>query len=175
MYDSSEPLADHKRRKLPNEEFSLPSRWATKKDAPKTTVEAAKRKSPILFYFFLGSSIFAAAAFALMSLSLVGQGRSVSGNKIDVEVIGKSFAEGGEQMNVKVLMRNRNAAPLTLSDLVVSYPQTGADGTRQKEERRSIDTIGPGSEKIEEYSIKLFGSEGVTVPIKARLEYRVSG
>lgn len=175
LYDSNAPLPEHKRRKLPNEEFQLPSRWSTKKELPKTTVEAAKRKSPLLFYFFIGSSIFAAAAFALMSLSLVGQGRSVSGNKIDVEVIGKSFAEGGEQMNVKVLMRNRNAAPLTLSDLVVSYPQTGADGTHQKEERRSIDTIAAGSEKIEEYSIKLFGSEGSTIPIKARLEYRVEG
>lgn len=175
LYDSNNPLPEHNRRKLPNEEFSLPSRWSTKKEIPRTSVEAAKKKSPILFYFFLGCCIFAAGAFALMSLSLVGQGRSVSGDKIDLEIIGKTFAEGGEQMNVKVLMRNRNAAPLALADLVVSYPQTGADGTHQKEERRAIDTIGAGSEKIEEYSIKLFGSEGSTIPIKARLEYRVGG
>jgi hypothetical protein len=171
LYDPQTPSNNRKRSDLSHKMASAPRTWSTGQSGPRPE----RKQRPVLLWFFLGSCAFAALMFVVMSFSLLGSGSAVSNQKIDIEILGKSFAQGGEELEFQVVVRNRNNAQLELADLSLEYPMSGDSDVRVSEDRRDLGTISATSERVELFDIKLFGAKDATVPITARLEYRVAG
>ena len=154
------------------------------KDIPHTWQDEAEHISPSktssfvnhFKLFFIG-----ALGFFVLALMIVGftvfSGRSgVSHNAIDLEILTRSFVNGGESIDITIEIVNNNAIPLELVDLVLQYPQAArASNTDMVRDRRSIGTLMPGVPRRENFEIMLFGQEGDIRDIEAILEYRIDG
>ena len=127
----------------------------------------------------------------------LGGNNNVSNNNIDINVLGNSFTDGGQQLPLIVSVTNRNSSALELVDLVVEYPRgtsgalpsvpdtphsagststTTTDTTNNTERlRESIGTIAAGATQSQSINPILFGQQGSVSTIKISIEYRVEG
>lgn len=172
LYESGAKISVKPRRAIHDEAAQVPRSWGT---GNASYTPKPKKSRPILAWFFLAACGFAVLSFVVMSLSLSGQGRSVSNRNIEVQILGKGFAEGGEELEYEVVVRNSNNAPLQLSDLVLEHPETGDADTRVNSDRRDLGTIAGRSERSEKFNVRLYGAAESTIPLTARLEYRITG
>lgn len=129
--------------------------------------------------FFLASLAFFVVATGAAAYWFFLGGNFVSPQHIDLEIVAPSLVDGGSQVDLQIIITNRNQAPLKLADLVLTYP----DGTRVavdpekplQTERQSIGTIASGQSIKRTASALFFGPEGSTQSIKASLEYSIEG
>lgn len=125
---------------------------------------------------FIGSIVFVfiSAGFFIFSL-FTGRAR-LTGENVGVTVNAKTFADSGEEVNVKVSITNQNAVPMELAKLIFSYPLgTVRDPNAAKETTRELGTIGAGETREELFTIQLFGEQGTEKSLNAMVEYRLQG
>ena len=133
-------------------------------------------------WWILGAAIvfFAAALLFFAYYFFIGNGSgNASSSNIDISISGPPQIEGGVPTELQVSVANRNAVPLELADIIVTYPS----GTRSPtdfstdlpSQRISLGTIEAGGVRQGTVSAVLAGNAGETAAIKVELEYRLSG
>lgn len=153
--------------------YGVPEEWSEEKSmkGPK------KIKLPHGFFkkFFFFSLAFFVVALIFTSIKFYGGSNTVSPENINITVLGNSFAAGGEELPLQVIIENKNNVALELSDLLVEYPK-GLNGEATGDFvriRKSLGTIAPGGMANEAIKVVLFGEQGTTKDIKVSLEYRI--
>lgn len=124
--------------------------------------------------FFFGAVAYFGYFFAFGGGSL----RASSAN-IDIAVAGPPQLAGGEKTELQIVVTNRNNVPLTLAELVITYP----DGTRSPSDlatplpsqRISLGTIEPGGRRQGTVTAVFAGNSGEHAVVKVELEYHLAG
>lgn len=174
LYSNYVDIKEKPRSHMHREHFNVSDDWQDEQQ--KTPfVKQSVNHVPIFRKFFIGAAIFflAAIVFALISL-FVGK-NMVSTDSIDMQILTRSFVDGGQELDVTVQVINKNTSPLELADLVLSYPKSSVSDVEIERDRRSLGTVAPGETAVEDFSILLFGEEGEERQLQASLEYRVEG
>ncbi|MDH5442293.1 MAG: hypothetical protein OEX08_01685 [Candidatus Nomurabacteria bacterium] len=162
-----------KRASLATSHRTVPRSWtAQERSSPRKQKSLPSSLFKKMFFISLSFFIFAAAVGVIL---FVGGSTTVSNEKIDIELLGRAFADGGEPLDLQVVVTNRNAANLELADLVISYPESSRVDSPVTRIRRSLETVQSGRSQTEDVSLVLFGEEGDIRTINARLEYRIAG
>lgn len=129
--------------------------------------------------FFLGSVAFFFIAAGAAAFYFFGGGSFVSPQNIDLEIIAPSLVDGGSQVDLQVIVTNRNQAKLILSDLIITYP-TGTRDPKDPQkplqaDRQSVGTIASGQAIKRTSSGVLYGQEGSMQQVHVALEYSIEG
>jgi hypothetical protein len=139
-------------------------------------VKKKKTKSSFFKKFFILSIIFFIGAVGYTSYKFLLDDSTVSSNKIDLEIIGNSFAKGGDDLPLQIEITNRNNASLEYAGLIIEYPRGANDDSDVvRLEKDEIGTIKPGETVIRNIRVKLYGAEKSIRNIKTSLEYRPEG
>ncbi|MFQ5540970.1 MAG: hypothetical protein ACE5F4_01855 [Candidatus Paceibacteria bacterium] len=164
-----------RRSRLSSQPRSARERWEPARPAPRRP----RRRQNWLSVLFVSSVVFflIAAAFALF-LFFSGN-NTVSVRNVDVAISGPTEVRAGEALSLSVVVTNRNAVPMELTDLVVEFPA----GTRSETDvtvelpriRESLGTIQPGESVNRTVRAVVFGQADTDTTIDASVEYRVPG
>lgn len=178
------PLADI-RTPLNPSTAEAPVAWAKEEqeepEVPKKAslyYEEPKKGMSLPAKFLIGSVGFFALAAAAAAYMFFGGGNLISPQNIDIQIIAPSLVDSGKAQTFQFIITNRNSSALTLSDLVIEYP----DGTRDpkdstktlQHERQSIGTISSGQQIKRTATAVLYGQEGTPQKLQATLEYSVA-
>lgn len=126
---------------------------------------------------FIGSVAFFVIALIVAVFLFFGGNNTVSTENVAIQIAGPSEIGAGSTLSLQVVVTNRNAVPMELSDLIVEFPE----GTRSAVDvsstlprvRESLGTIDPGESVNRTIRAVLFGIQGQDFPIQATVEYRV--
>lgn len=132
-------------------------------------------KSSIFRKVFWGSIIFFCASAIFGLIMFFGESNTVSGNNIDITVLGNAFANGGEELPLQIQVTNKNSVKLEYSDLLIEYQRGAGLGEDIYRERIGVGDIPAGDIVKELLNVTLFGQQGTSRDIKITLEYRVPG
>ncbi len=123
---------------------------------------------------FIGACVFALIAVGAFAFSLFTGRARLTGENVVVSVQTKTFADSGEEINVKVSVANENPLPMELVKLTFKYPVGSTkDENAVKEMTRDLGTIGSGQVRDETFTITLFGEQGIEKNLSAVVEYRL--
>jgi hypothetical protein len=171
-YDES---TSYRRGALREQRHDVKDEW----DKPKDEEMYNKKqtiKSSFFKKFFILSIIFFIGAVGYSVYNFFSNDSTVSGNKINLEIIGSSFTKGGEDLPLQIEITNRNSANLESATLIIEYPKGANDDSEMiRLDRDEIGTIKPGETVIRNIRVKLYGSEKSIKNIKVNLEYRPEG
>jgi hypothetical protein len=92
-------------------------------------------------------------------------------------ILGNSFVAGGAELPIQVEIANKNAADLVDATLTLYYPKGATDetGTDVMRIERPMGTIGSGKTKSEEFTVILYGEQGISRALTATLSYKLAG
>ena len=138
-----------------------------------------KKKMAFSTKFFLASVAFFVVAAGGAAFYFLGGGNFVSPQNIDLEIIAPSLVDGGSQVDLQVIVTNRNSSSLILTDLVITYP-TGTRDPKDPQkplqaDRQSVGAIASGQAVKRTSSAILYGQEGSTQLVHVALEYSLAG
>lgn len=123
-----------------------------------------------MFLFFLGAVTYAYIYFQKGTYV-------VSPDKVEIVVSGPVSVKSGEVNDFSIDITNRNTVDLTLSDLVIQYPQgtmSAIDATMSlTNERIDVGTIKPGETVRRKASAVFFGEENVKKNINYAVEFSI--
>lgn len=168
------------RKKLRSRDFNTQNDWNDGSLEEKLQAyEEPKRKFNFFMLFFVMALIFFLGALGFAAFNFYGGTKSVSGNDVDISVIGPVAIGGGDELTLDVIIQNNNPSQLETVDLVVEYP----DGTKSSEDlrtdlprvREGLGIIEPNSVVKRSVSAALFGGEGEEKKISVSVEYRLPG
>jgi hypothetical protein len=138
--------------------------------------------SPKYTKFFKGFFFFAILFFILAvgyGVYTFMKGKStVSGDNIEITVLGNAFVQAGEELPIQIEIVNKNNAKLELVDLVVEYPRgANSDSTTDmiRLPREAIGTIKAGERIERNKKVVLYGDQGSIRNVTVRLEYHPEG
>jgi hypothetical protein len=155
--------------------------WETASAAPAPdpfmlTLKKRDQQKSLFKKLFIASCAFAVVAGGFFAYSLFTGKARLTGENVDVIVTSKTFADSGEEVNVKVSIANKNSVPMEFSKLSFSYPLgTARDANAVKEVSRDLGTIGAGETRDETFTFSLFGEQGTEKNFAAMVEYRLQG
>lgn len=127
--------------------------------------------------FFMYSLGFSGLAILFALIMFFTGGNSVSTNSIDINILGNSFAAGGEEVPYEVEVVNRNSSALQLADLFVEY-EKGGDSSSGASHVRTLNSLGNiegGKTSTKNIFLTLYGAEGTVKNIDFTLQYRIAG
>lgn len=142
-----------------------------------TSPDRPRGKFGTLEWVFIASIAFFIVAAAVSGLLFISGNNTVSTRNVDIVVSGPNEIGAGETLPLQVVVTNRNAVPMQLTDLIMEFP----DGTRSDVDlavelpriRESVGTIEPGESINRTIRARVFGEAGSDVVVKASAEYRV--
>lgn len=163
------------RRPLYNEGPEASREWAHE-DHPMRKKGMFSKFTP-LEILFTGSIIFFVGAAAVAGLLLFSGDNTVSTKNVGIAVSGPTSIRAGDVVTLQIIITNRNAVPMNLTDMLVEFPS----GTRSEADvsvdlpriRDSLGTIQPGETVNRTVKAVLFGTQGAPVDVKVTAEYRV--
>ncbi len=127
--------------------------------------------------FFRWSLGFLGFALVFAAVMFFTGGNTVSNNAIEINVLGNSFASGGEELPLQIEVSNKNAGSLELVDLFVEYDK-GSDasgGAGRVRDLYSLGTIDAGRTVMKRIFVTVYGEQGSSKDISVRLQYRLRG
>lgn len=135
-----------------------------------------QKKNPLIALFVASVLFFVIASVASGFFFLRG-GQPVSGNNIQVEMLGPTTVGGGEELILQVAFTNRNPVALRAADFIIDFPE----GTRsaddlsknQKQTREQLGIVKSGETVNKTIRAVLFGEEGSQQTIKVTIEYGI--
>jgi hypothetical protein len=124
--------------------------------------------------FFIG-----AGGVFIYYFTIGGGSPNASASNIDISVSGPPQITSGEPTELQIVVDNRNNIPLSLADLVITYPS----GTRSPtdfstdlpSQRITLGSIEAGGQRQGTVSAVLSGTAGQSADVKVELEYHMSG
>ncbi len=158
---------------LHGESFNVNHEWA-QSSAVKKAKNMLGHKTFFRTFFIISFS-FLVIAIGFLYYSLQQKTNIVSNDRIDLTILGNSFAQGGEQFSLEVATTNRNRAQLELADIIVTYPKDASDKGEKLRAKMDIGTITPGETKRTVIPLVLYGESGSIKPISIMLEYHIAG
>jgi len=169
LYRPDVVIKQKPRAKLHREHTAIPERWGS--GDKRTTVPRKKIAIPSSLFskLFIGSAIFFVIAATIAVVTIVTSS-NVSSRRISLEVLGRTFVDGGEPLPLQIVIGNNNNTQIELADILIDYP-TNTGGTEHL--RQSIGTVPARQQIIEDFNLTLFGEEGSVIPLKVTLEYRI--
>lgn len=157
-------------------DFTVDTAWKPD-EATMHVFAPPKKPSPVYKKFFLGSIAFAVVAGVFAVVMLFGGNNTVSTELVKINILGNAFVAGGEDLPLTISIDNGNSVSIDSSELVVEYPR-GSDVTNTGDYERKRITLGniaAGEQRNENIHLVLYGEQGSTKDITARIEYRVRG
>lgn len=149
--------------------------WGTTELAHDTTVHHKSARGYKKFFVF-------AVLFFLMGLgaalfSYYRGAITLSSKNVDLVILGNSFVGGGEELPVQIEIANKNSADLVDAKLSIEYPKGATDetGTDVMRVDRDLGTIGSGKTKSQDFTVILYGEQGISRTINATLTYELAG
>jgi len=143
------------------------------------TRQAAPRRPGVSGYkrFFLFSLFFFLLALAALAFSVYRGALTLSSKNVDLVVLGNSFVAGGDELPIQVEIVNKNSSDLLDVMLTLDYPKGATDVTGSDVVRieKSLGTIGSGKTKSEAFAVVLYGEQGLSRTVTARLSYTLAG
>lgn len=148
-------------------------------DDPMAKSKLGKIKIHTSFFkkFFFVSLGFAVLAVVFAVFMFFSGGNTVSNANIEINVLGNSFAAGGEELPLQVEVANKNASALELADLFVEYDKGGdaSSGAGHVRDLNSLGTVSAGGAISKSLFVTLYGEQGSTKNIDFTLQYRLHG
>ena len=178
LYSPNTQFQVRGRKRLRNKDYELQDDWEDKQAADFSQTIAKKKISifakiaAVAFVFFVASLSY--AYFMFMSGD-----QTVSTNDVEITVIGPVAIGGGEELSLDIIVENNSNIELNTVDIVIELPEGTKSATNLQAElpriRDGIGNIAPQSVVRENYRAALFGEEGTSQNITARIEYSVPG
>lgn len=149
--------------------------------APTASAQPAPRPSnkrlSWLEFFFVGSVVFFVLAASLAGFLFFSGNNTVSTRNVSITLDGPTSIRAGETLPLQIVITNRNAVPMELTDLVVEFPP----GTRSEADvtvelpriRESLGTIESGESVNRTIRAVVFGRADTEVSVEVSVEYRV--
>lgn len=180
LYDPNDKSMSHLREGVLHQiNHNVSSEWKDNQSTQDIDMKNKFKKPPMSIFkkFFIVSIIFFVGALGFAFYKFLNNNTSVSGDKIDIQVIGNSFTKGGDDLPLQIEITNNNNANLELANLIIEYPKGADDNTADvvRLPKDSIGTIKPGENVIRNIKVKLFGEEKSIRNIKVSLEYHPEG
>jgi hypothetical protein len=151
-------------------------RFSKNTQTEETSAEVKSRHSFGVF-IFIAVCIFFLGALGYTYMFLQKGSHIISPDKVEIVVTGPISVKSGEVNDFSIDVTNGNAVDLTLSDLVIQYPDgtvSAADKTQSlKNERIQLGTIKPGETVRSKASAVFFGEENVKKNINYAVEFSV--
>lgn len=177
LYDPAYPNAKHRTEgTLHSVTHEVSTHWADEENIPKVK----RYKIPATFFkkFFIGAVIFFVLAIMFGLFMYYRGSDTVTGEKIDIKVLGNSFTEGGKDLDLQIEIVNRNNSNLELTNMLVEYPR-GASADNKTDmvrlPREQIGTIAPGGRIERNVKVVLYGDQGTVRPVTVHFEYHPAG
>ncbi len=127
--------------------------------------------------FLVFAILFFLIALGLAAFSFFRGAVTLSSKNVDLNILGNSFTAGGEELPVQIEISNRNSADLTNATLTLEYPKGAVDGAGNEVTRltEELGTIGSGKTVSVGFSAILYGEQGTSRTLTARLSYQLDG
>lgn len=146
---------------------------------PAVPVRPPKKPIPWPVVFLCGAALFFMVAMAAAAWFLFMGGRSVSTDRIAIAPDGPIAAASGDTVTILVPIENRNPVPVLNTLLTVDLPETARSpedpALAALDFQDTVGDIPAGGRGDRTVRAVLFGSEGETVRVPIRFEYRVEG
>lgn len=154
---------------------TAPKRW--QKEASTSSAPVRRHRSRMPELLFGGAVIFFVVAMGIAGLILFAGNNTISTKNVDVQITGPTEIGAGSTLSLQVVITNRNAVPMQLTDLIVEFPTgTRSDNdisTELPRTRISLGTINPGESINRTVRAVVFGESGQDISVKASAEYHV--
>lgn len=173
LYDREDySYQHHKEGVLHGEKHDVPTEWQKKEMTSKKN-----KNSSIFKTFFIFAIIFFLGAISFAGYKFLRGGSVVSGENIEINIIGNAFTQGGEKLPLQIEVLNKNNASLELVNMIVEYPKGATTDTSDivRLPRESLGTIGSGQRVERNIEVVLFGDQNVVRDITVKLEYHPEG
>jgi len=158
---------------LHGEHYNVERNW--KQNTAMKKVKNIMVHRTIFRTFFIVSFLIFVGALIAVYFSMQQKTNIISNDRIDMTILGNSFAQGGEQFSLEVATTNRNRTQLELADIIVTYPKDASDTGEKLRAKKEIGTITPGETKRTVVPLVLYGESGSIKPISIMLEYHIAG
>lgn len=157
-------------------ETKVPNAWENEPEKPK--MASRKRRPTITLEMIFGASlVFFVVALVVAGLIVFFGNNTISTKNVDVSVTGPSEISAGSTLSMQVVITNRNAVPMELTDLIVEFPTGTRSDTDVSKDlpriREPIGTIKPGESINRTVRATIFGQAGTNISIKASAEYHI--
>ncbi|MCA9356105.1 hypothetical protein H6790_03055 [Candidatus Nomurabacteria bacterium] len=174
LYSPSFVSKEKNRGMMSGVDNALPHSWDGLKEKEGDMSKKSNVRKSMYRKVFVSSVVFffVAVVFAVGSAFLGGS--SISSGRIDINVLGNTFTEGGEPLPLTVEVVNRNRGPITLVDLSVEYPKGSSPDSEKVRYKTSLGDIGAGSKTEEDIEVVLFGEQNGIQNIVFTLEYKIA-
>ncbi len=169
--DGAKVLKPRPRTTLKKQVIEVPREWDIAPDAPSEPVS----HHGFMKKFFLFSLLFFVLALGFVLYRFFGGTSQFSNKQIDVTITGNTFTAGGEDLPLQVRVSNNNPVMLESALLTLEYPKSDDPNSEKDHMSEDLDPIAPGDSQVKTFVIKLYGEQGTTREVKAKLEYRVKG
>lgn len=176
IYSKTIKISPRERSKIHEIHHNVSYEWKDE-ESQKPTKKPSKNilSSSIFKKAFIGSIIFFLASALFAVYMFFGESNTVSARNIDINILGNSFVNGGEELPLQIEIVNKNRVGLRNTDLLIEYQEGAGSSESLKRTRMDFGDIGPGEAKREIVNIVLFGQQGSVRDIKFSFEYRVPG
>ena len=156
--------------------YDAPDDWVNPKTTGTPAQSMTSNQSTSLFKkIFFGSLGFLVIAGIVFGVSFLTGGNAISSKNVDITITTKSLADGGSDLPVNITITNRNKVPMQLTELTLSYPNTGSADSAVTRVTRDVGTIDVGASHDESFTVQLYGTQGSVQPIMADVQFNVSG
>lgn len=169
LYRPDVTIKQRSRAKLHREHTAVPVRWRGDEDKKQSQRKKFTLPSSLFSKLFIGSLVFFVIA-ATVAFITIATSSNVSSRRISLEVLGRTFVDGGEPLPLQVVIGNNNTTQIELADILIEYPTNTGEIQRV---RQSVGTVAARQQIIQDFNLTLFGEEGSTVPLNITLEYRI--
>jgi len=179
---SAKPYIDQ-RAVIDSPEFDIEHEWKSEEGENIEELLARERFSKeiqqgnLFKKILIGSIIFFVGAVATTSFVFLRGSNTISGNNIDIQVVGPSSIGGGEEFTYDVVIKNNNATALETSNLSLTYPDgtrvAGDMATELSKLKEDTGLVPARGEVRKTFKAVLFGEKDSLKEIKMTYEYRV--
>lgn len=179
---SGEP--EDERTPITKTEISVDEKWGAESTDLERLVMAERNhkevaQGAIFKKILIGSIIFFLLAAGIAGYLFFGGANSVSGNNIDIQIVGPSTIGGGEKLSLDVVVKNNNNADLENGSLTITYPDGARSATDINtpltREKFDIGALGARAENRKTIQAILFGEKGTDQTIVFTFEYSLKG
>jgi hypothetical protein len=157
--------------------FGVNETWTEPEMKNKKPVINFRAPSSLFKKFFIGAVLFSVLGVIYAFVMLYAGENTVSTERVKISITGNAYTAGGEELPIDITVKNENSVSIDSADLIIEYPRGSStdDASDYERKRITLKSISPGEEINEHISVILYGEQGTTKNIRARLEYTVRG
>lgn len=162
---------------LSKKEYDIQDDWGD--DVSERGKLYTQKKRSMVKNILIASLVFFIGAMVFAFYTIYGDKNLTSPESINMSVVGPVSVDAGKEVELHVLLENKNPANLLSTELFIDLPD-GTRGTMGDQENvtrlvKSLGTVGPNVLINEKFNATFFGEENKEKKIYITLEYRFEG